>query len=170
MHSDPRVFVLLSPDDTPSILIVYVDDCHVQGERDEDLEYIRRSFGDKFGIKRADPKYFLGYLMEIEPQTDGSYTLTITQPNFVEDMMLEFGSYLSTATVNVPFGPVTVFGVNEPDFDPDPAEQAKCKEMGVLTLAGKLLWLSRRGYNMLLFGVTQLYMYVCVSSKSCPFS
>ena len=28
--------------------------------------------------------------------------------------------------------------------------------MGVLTLAGKLLWLSRRGYNMLLFGVTQL--------------
>ena len=88
--------------------------------------------------------------------TDGSYTLTITQPDFVEDMLLEFGNYLSAATVNVPFEPGTVLGVNEPDFDPDPAEQAKYKEMGVLTLAGKLLWLSRRGYNMLLFGVTQV--------------
>ena len=71
-------------------------------------------------------------------------------------MLLAFGSYLSAATVNVPFEPGTVLGVNEPDFDPDAAEQAKYKEMGVLTLAGKLLWLSRRGYNMLLFGVTQL--------------
>ena len=156
LHSDPCVFVLLSPDNTPSILIVYVDDCYVQGERNEDLEYIRQSFGDKFGIKKVDPRYFLGCLMEIEPQPDGSYTLTITQPDFVEDMLLEFGSYLSTATVNVPFEPGTVLGVNEPDFDPDAAEQAKYKEMGVLTLAGKLLWLSRRGYNMLLFGVTQL--------------
>ena len=88
----------------------------------------------------------------------GSYTLTITQPDFVEDMLLEFGSHLSTATVNVPFEPGTVLGVNEPDFDPDPAKQAKYKEMGVLTRAGKLhvLWLSKRGYNMLMFGVTQL--------------
>ena len=86
LHSDPCVFVLLSPDNTPSILIVYVDDCYVQGERSEDLEYIRQSFGDKFGIKKVDPRYFLGCLMEIEPQPDGSYTLTITQPDFVEDM------------------------------------------------------------------------------------
>ena len=39
--------------------------------------------------------------MEIEPQTDGSYTLTITQPDFVEDMLLEFGSHLSAATASV---------------------------------------------------------------------
>ena len=53
--------------------------------------------------------------MEIEPQTDGSFKLTITRaPDFVEDMLLEFGSHLS-------------------------AEQAKYKEMGVLTLAGKPL-------------------------------
>ena len=74
---------------------------------------------------QVDPRYFLGCLMEIEPQPDGSYTLTITQPDFVEDMLLEFGSHLSAATVNVPFEPGTVLGVNEPDFDPDPAEQAK---------------------------------------------
>ena len=42
---DPCVFVLLSPDNTPSILIVYVDDCYVQGERSEDLEYNRRASG-----------------------------------------------------------------------------------------------------------------------------
>ena len=45
-----------------------------------------------------------------------------------------------------PFELGTVLGVNELDFDPDPAEQVKYKEMGVLTLAG----------TVLLFGVTQL--------------
>ena len=112
----------------------------MQGERSEDLEYIRQSFGDKFGIKKVDPRYFLGCLMGIEPQPDGSYTLTITQPDFVEDMLLEFGSHLS-------------------------AKQAKYKEMGVLPLAGKPLWLSRRGYNMLLFGVTQLYSIMSKPSQ-----
>jgi hypothetical protein len=124
--------VILSPEDAPSILITSIDVCYLQGERVEDLENIRRSFGDAFGIKREDPKYFMGYSMEIETLTNISRTLTITQPDFVEDMQLEFGSHLS-------------------------AEQAKYKEMGVLTLTGKPLWLSQRCYNMLLFGVTQLY-------------
>jgi len=90
------------------------------------------NFSNMFEIKKVDPRYFLGCLMEIVLQSGGSFKLTITQPDFVEDMQLEFGSHLS-------------------------AEQAKYKEMGVLTLTGKPLWLSQRCYNMLLFGVTQLY-------------
>ena len=68
MHSEPCLFVLLSPDDFVTILIVYVDDCRIQGEREEDLEYIKHSFGQRFGIKDVDPRYFLGCLMEIEDQ------------------------------------------------------------------------------------------------------
>jgi hypothetical protein len=29
--------------------------------------------------------------MEIEQQTDGTSTLTVTQPDFVEEMIIEFG-------------------------------------------------------------------------------
>ena len=53
LHNDPRVSVILSPEDAPSILIMSIDVCYLQGEREEDLEYIRRSFGDAFGIKRG---------------------------------------------------------------------------------------------------------------------
>ena len=77
LHNDPRVSVILSPEDAPSILITSIDVCYLQGERVEDLEYIRRSFGDAFGIKREDPKYFMGYSMEIETLTNISSTLTI---------------------------------------------------------------------------------------------
>ena len=35
-----------------------------RGERQEDLDYIRNSFGNRFGIKRVDPKYMLGILSE----------------------------------------------------------------------------------------------------------
>ena len=121
LHNDPRVSVILSPEDAPSILIMSVDDCYLQGEREEDLEYIRRSFGDAFGIKRADPKHFMGYSMEIETLTNMSRTLTITQPGFVEDLLLEFGNHIPVETMNVPFGPSTIW--NEPDTDPDIAEQ-----------------------------------------------
>ena len=69
--------------------------------------------------------------MEIEPLTNESYTLTITQPNFVEDLLLEFGNYLSTETVNVPIGPGTAFVVNEPDVDPDLAEQRYYRNLGL---------------------------------------
>ena len=59
-----------------------------EGEREEDLEYIKQSFGQRFGIKDVDPRYFLGCLMEIEDK--GEYkTLTITQPDFVEDLLLK---------------------------------------------------------------------------------
>ena len=35
-------------------------------ERESDLEFIRDAFGERFGIKNVDPRYFLGCLMEIE--------------------------------------------------------------------------------------------------------
>ena len=89
VHSEPCLFVLLSPDNTVSILIVYVDDCRVQGERDEDVAYIKTSFEERFGIKHVDPRYFLGCLMEIEDQ-GGYSTLSITQPDFVEDMLIKY--------------------------------------------------------------------------------
>ena len=91
MHSDPCVFVILSPDNYVSMMLLYVDDCYAQGERESDLEFIWDAFGERFGIKNVDPRYFLGCLMEIEQQTDGTSTLTVTQPDFVEEMIIEFG-------------------------------------------------------------------------------
>ena len=55
LHSDPCVFVILSPDNTVSMMLLYVDDCHAQGERESDLEFIRDTFGERFGIKNVDP-------------------------------------------------------------------------------------------------------------------
>ena len=63
--SDSCAFVLLSPDNTYSLLSVHTDDVEVHSEREEDAEYIRRSFGDKFGISRTDPRFMLGVLKEI---------------------------------------------------------------------------------------------------------
>jgi hypothetical protein len=165
LHSEPCLFVLLSPDNTVSILIVYVDDCRVQGERDEDLSYIKTSFGERFGIKDVDPRYFLGCLMEVEDQ--GSYrTLSITQPDFVEDMLIKYADYLpADVKVTLPFEPGTVLGVNEPDYDPSPAEQDEYRAMGALSLAGQLLWLARRAYNVILFSVTQLCAVMSKPSK-----
>ena len=156
MHSEPCLFVLLSPDDSVKILIVYVDDCRIQGEREEDLEYIKQSFGQRFGIKDVDPRYFLGCLMEIEDQ--GEYkTLTITQPDFVEDLLIKYAEFMPAETkYSVPFEPGTVLGINEPDYNPSLEEQEKYRAMGALSLAGQLLWVARRAYNVLLFAVTQL--------------
>jgi len=74
LHSDPCVFVILSPDNYVSMMLLYVDDCYAQGERESDLEFIRDAFGERFGIKNVDPRYFLGCLMEIEQQTDGTFS------------------------------------------------------------------------------------------------
>jgi hypothetical protein len=137
----------------------------VQGERDEDLSYIKTSFGERFGIKDVDPRYFLGCLMEVEDQ--GSYrTLSITQPDFVEDMLIKYADYLpADVKVTLPFEPGTVLGVNEPDYDPSPAEQDEYRAMGALSLAGQLLWLARRAYNVILFSVTQLCAVMSKPSK-----
>ena len=40
-NTDPCVFVILSPDNTFSVMWIHTDDCFVRDERDEDLEYIR---------------------------------------------------------------------------------------------------------------------------------
>ena len=64
-NTDPCVFVILSPDNTFSLLWIHTDDCFLRGERLEDLEYIRNSFGNRFGIKKVDPRYMLGLLSEI---------------------------------------------------------------------------------------------------------
>ena len=155
----------ISPDNTVSMMLLYVDDCYAQGERESDLEFIRDAFGERFGIKNVDPRYFLGCLMEIEQQTDGTSTLTVTQPDFVEEMIIEFGEYLTEEVVDVPFEPGKVLGVNEPGYDPTPEEQLKYKNMGALRLTGQLLWVARRAYNVLLFGVTQLCSVMSKPSK-----
>ena len=67
--------------------------------------------------------------------------------------------------VTLPFEPGTVLGVNEPDYDPSPAEQDEYRAMGALSLAGQLLWLARRAYNVILFSVTQLCAVMSKPSK-----
>ena len=85
-----------------------VDDRRIQGEREEDLAYIKHSFGQRFGIKDVDPRYFLGCLMEIEDQV-GYKTLTITQPDFVEDLLIKYAEFMPAETkYSVPFEPGTV--------------------------------------------------------------
>ena len=63
---------------------IHTDDCFVRGERDEDLDYIRNSFGNRFGIKRVDPRFMLGLYANIIVVPDGSKVLEFTQPDFVE--------------------------------------------------------------------------------------
>lgn len=154
-NTDPCVFVILSPDNTYNIMWIHTDDCFVRGERNSDLDYIRNSFGNRFGIKRVDPRYMLGILSELTQQQDGSWELELTQPEFVEQMLREFGQYCPSKPYATPFKPSKVLGCKEEGYDPSEAEQQKYHEMGYRRLVGMLLWCSRRCYNEILFGVNQ---------------
>ena len=112
-NTDPCVFVILSPDNTFSLLWIHTDDCFLRGERLEDLEYIRNSFGNRFGIKKVDPRYMLGLLSEITVMPDGTWELELTQPEFVEQMLGEFGQYCPTTQYKSPFEPNKVLGCKE---------------------------------------------------------
>ena len=127
-NTDPCVFVLLSPENTFSIMWIHTDDCFVRGERDEDLDYIRNSFGNRFGIKRVDPRFMLGLYANIIVVPDGSKVLEFTQPDFVESMLSEFGQYVPSKTFSTPFKPSTVLGCKEVGYDPSAAEQRIVKE------------------------------------------
>ena len=155
-NTDPCVFVLLSPENTFSIMWIHTDDCFVRGERDEDLEYIRNSFGNRFGIKRVDPRFMLGLYSNIIDAPDGSKVLEFTQPDFIENMLSEFGMHIPDKEVSTPFKPGAVLGCKEAGYDPPIAEQKAVKERGYMRLVGMLLWCARRCYSECLFGTNQL--------------
>eukprot|EP01048_Picozoa_sp_COSAG05_P027609 COSAG05_NODE_8138_length_732_cov_2.867299_1_plen_142_part_10 len=51
------------------------------------------------------------------------------------------------------------------DYNPSPTEQKKYKDLGYLSLAGSLLWLSRRCYPNLLFATSQLCSVMSMPSE-----
>ena len=112
--------------------------------------------GNRFGIKRVDPRFMLGLYSNIIDLPDGSKLLELTQPDFVESMLSEFGEYLPDKAVGTPFKPGAVLGCKEAGYEPSLAEQRSVKERGYMRLTGMLLWCARRCYSECLFGTNQL--------------
>ena len=128
-----------------SLISVHTDDVEVHSEREEDAEYIRRSFGDKFGISRTDPRFMLGVLKEIKALPDGSHMMECSQPEFCEALIDGFKEHITySGRCETPWMPGCILEVKADDYNPSQAEQQKYKEMGYLSLVGSRLWLSRR--------------------------
>ena len=70
---------------------------------------------------------------------DGTWELELTQPEFVEQMLGEFGQYCPTTQYKSPFEPNKVLGCKEIGYNPSEAEQKKYREMGYRRLVGMLL-------------------------------
>ena len=166
LMSESCAFVLLSPDNTYSLLSVHTDDVEVHSEREEDAEYIRRSFGDKFGISRTDPRFMLGVLKEITVLPDGSSIMECSQPEFCEALIDDFKEHITYGgQYETPWMPGCILEIKADDYNPSPTEQKKYKDLGYLSLAGSLLWLSRRCYPNLLFATSQLCSVMSMPSE-----
>ena len=61
--------------------------------------------------------------------------------------------------------PGCILEIKADDYNPSPTEQKKYKDLGYLSLAGSLLWLSRRCYPNLLFATSQLCSVMSMPSE-----
>eukprot|EP01048_Picozoa_sp_COSAG05_P000633 COSAG05_NODE_18_length_34957_cov_44.338115_12_plen_81_part_00 len=60
----------------------------------------------------------LGLYSNIMDVPDGSKVLELTQPDFIENMLSEFGMHVPDKAVSTPFKPGAVLGCKEVGYDP----------------------------------------------------
>jgi hypothetical protein len=154
--SDPCLFVLTSPNNYTSLLTVYTDDCDLIGENATDLQFIKKSFDDKYGVKECDPEIMLGVRRTVTTTKSGVRELQLTQPDYIDQMCAQFADHLPSRSYETPFEPGTVFGTKEQGYDPSSEEQNHFKKMGYLNAAGMLLWCARQCYPEIAFAVSQI--------------
>ena len=153
-QTDPCCFILLSPENKSAILIVYTDDCAVHGETDDVNDTIQRAFNKRFGVTQCDERFLLGVQRTSFINDDGVECLSLTQPEFCENLAADFAEFLP-ATAETPFPPSMILGANEPD-QPDENEQRKYRGLGYLRAAGSILWAARQCYIECSFAASQL--------------
>ena len=79
-HTDPALWILLTPEGRLVLLVIWSDDNDAVAERDEDLDYVEQAFKQRFGVTSADPNFMLGVSRSIIVGDDGVRVLEYTMP------------------------------------------------------------------------------------------
>ena len=114
-------------------MVVYVDDCDVHGPDDTEIDYIQQAFHDRFGVDVGDPANMLGVKRMITENPDGTKTLELSMPKYIENLMDEFNEHMPRDH-STPWHQDLLIGTKQRNYQPDAAEQREYKDKGYLSL------------------------------------
>ena len=132
---------------------------------DTEIDYIQQAFHDRFGVDVGDPANMLGVKRMITENPDGTKTLELSMPKYIENLMDEFNEHMPTRDHSTPWHQDLLIGTKQRNYQPDAAEQREYKDKGYLTLCGGLLWAARQTYPEIMFAVSQLCSVMSAPSQ-----
>ena len=168
MGADPCLFKLTSPKGKHSYMLIHTDDCDLVCESAIDAPAITSLFDKRFGIKLCDPAYMLGVNRKITTLDDGSVTLEMTQPDFIESMYHRWRDFLPRRQPTCPFPAKEFLSLSNPDGEPANIPDSEVEEvlaLGYQQVVGELLWATRNTGPDTAYGVQQLCTVMSRPSK-----
>ena len=161
-RSEPCLYIIANKEKRTSYLSIFTDDCQIVGPNINDLKEIGEIFATKFEIKICDSQELLGVRRVIKKESDGSTSLYMTQPGFIDSTCKEFApqyeELFGKRKMVTPFPPREMLTRKEIPEDPVTAkrEHALYSKQGSMSMTGCILWAARNTMPELSYGVSQL--------------
>eukprot|EP01045_Picozoa_sp_COSAG04_P016545 COSAG04_NODE_1388_length_6961_cov_6.032498_11_plen_390_part_01 len=168
MDADPCLFKLTSPDGNVSFMVIHTDDCDQVCQSASDAPIITEMFNKRFGIKLCDPSYMLGVNRKLTTHDDGTRTLEMSQPDYIESMYHRWREYLPRRQPTCPFPAKEFLSLAAPNGEPANTPDAEVEEviaLGYQQVVGELLWATRNTGPDTAYGVQQLCTVMSRPSK-----
>jgi hypothetical protein len=161
-RSEPCLYIITNKAKRTLFLSIFTDDCQIVGPNINDLKEIGEIFATKFEIKICDSQELLGVRRVIKKETDGSTSMYMTQPGFIESTCKEFApqyeDVFGKKKMNTPFPPREMLSRSEIPDDPVLAKKThqRYSKEGSMSMTGCILWAARNTMPELSYGVSQL--------------
>ena len=160
-RSEPCLYIIKNKERRVIYLSIFTDDCQCVGPNINDLKEVGRIFTTKFEIKICDSQELLGVRRVIEKEKDGTSSMIMTQPGFLESTCKEFAPQWKKAFAkpkDTPFPPREMLSRSEIEDDATRAKAVHAHYMkeGSMSMTGCILWAARNTMPELSYGVSQL--------------
>ena len=161
-RSEPCLYMITNKAKRMVYLSIFTDDCQAVGPNINDLKEIGEIFASKFEIKICDSQELLGVRRVIKKEADGSTSMVMTQPGFLDSTCKEFAPQVEQVygkkIINTPFPPREMLSRSEIPEDTAVAkrEHAQYTKEGSMSMTGCILWAARNTMPELSYGVSQL--------------
>ena len=161
-RSEPCLYIITNKAKRTLFLSIFTDDCQIVGPNINDLKEIGEIFATKFEIKICDSQELLGVRRVIKKETDGSTSMYMTQPGFIESTCKEFApqyeEVFGKKKMITPFPPREMLSRSEIPDDPVLAKKThqRYSKEGSMSMTGCILWAARNTMPELSYGVSQL--------------
>ena len=98
---DPCLFVIISPTNHRSLVMIHTDDVDASGEKQEDLDFIFDILNSIWKVKIVDSSYILGVKRIVSRGADGRImSIEMCMPAYCEGAAKVFEEHLPKGTVN----------------------------------------------------------------------